>query len=66
MKDVKIDIRVNRDEGMHIKTEGTGEDILKCLALIAISVTDDMNAEHAKFLRMYLCDLIMAAPTNGD
>lgn len=66
MKNVKIDIRVNRDEGMYIKTEGTGEGILKCLALIAIKVTADMSVEHAMTLRGLLCDMIMAAPVNPN
>lgn len=66
MKNVKIDIRVNRDEGMYIKTEGTGEGILKCLALIAIKVTADMSVEHAKVLRGILCDMIMSAPTKEN
>lgn len=66
MKNVKIDIRVNRDEGMYIKTEGTGEGILKCLALIAIKVTADMSVEHAMILRRLLCNMIMSAPTKVD
>lgn len=66
MENVKIDIRVNRDEGMYIKTEGTCEDILKCLALSAIEVTADMSVEHAMILRRLLCNLIMSAPTKVD
>lgn len=66
MKNVKIDIRVNRDEGMFIKTEGTGEEILKCMALIAINVTADMSIEYEKTLRKILCDMIMSAPTKVD
>ena len=66
MKDVKIDIRVNRDEGMYIKTEGTGEDILKGLAIEAIEVTANMNAKNAKVLRGILCDMIMSAPKKVD
>ena len=66
MENVKIDIRVNRDEGMYVETEGICEDILKCLALIAIKVTANMSAEYAMILRRLLCDMIMSAPTNGD
>lgn len=66
MKDVKIDIRVNRGEGMYIKTEGTGEDILKGLAIAAIEVTANIDAKNEKVLRGILCDMIMSAPTNED
>lgn len=66
MKEVKIDIRVNRDEGMYIKTEGTGEDLLKCMALIAINVAANISVEHEKSLRKMLCDMIMSAPTKVD
>lgn len=66
MKNVKIDIRVNRDEGMFIKTEGTGEDILKGLAIAAIEVTANIDAKNAKVLRGILCDMIMSAPTKVD
>ena len=66
MENVKIDIRVNRDEGMHVEAEGACEDILKCLAQIAIGVTADMSVEHAMILRRLLCDMIMSAPTNED
>lgn len=66
MKDVKIDIRVNRGEGMIIKAEGTGKSILKCLARIAIKVTAAMSAEHAMILRRLLCNMIMSTPDNED
>ena len=66
MKNVKIDIRVNRDEGMFIKIEGTGEDILKGLAIAAIEVTANIDAKNAKVLRGILCDMIMSAPTKVD
>lgn len=66
MKNVKIDIRVNRDEGMFIKTEGTGEDILKGLAIAAIEVTANIDAKNAKVLRGILYDMIMSAPTKVD
>ena len=66
MGNVKIDIRVNRDEGMYVETEGTCEDILKCLAQIAIEVTANMSVKHAMILRRLLCDMIMSAPTNED
>ena len=66
MKDVKIDIRVNRDEGMYIKTEGTGEDILKCMAIASIEMTANIDAKNTKVLRGILCDMIMSAPTKVD
>lgn len=66
MENVKIDIRVNRDEGMHVKAEGTNEDILKYLALIAIHVTANMSVEHAMILRRLLCNMIMSTPDNED
>nr|DAF49669.1 MAG TPA: hypothetical protein [Myoviridae sp. ctuev19] len=66
MENVKIDIRVNRDEGMHVEAEGTNEDILKYLALIAIHVTANKSVEHSMILRRLLCDMIMSAPTNED
>lgn len=66
MENVKIDIRVNCDEGMHVEAEGASEDILKYLALIAINVTANMSAEYAMILRRLLCDMIMSAPDNED
>lgn len=66
MENVKIDIRVNRDEGMHVEAEGTNEDILKYLALIAIHVTANMSVEHAMILRRLLCNMIMSTPDNED
>lgn len=66
MENVKIDIRVNRDEGMHVEAEGTSEDILKYLALIAIHVTANMSVEHAMILRRLLCNMIMSTPDNED
>lgn len=66
MENVKIDIRVNRDEGMYVETEGTCEDILKSLALIAINVIANMSAEHAMILRRLLCNMIMSTPDNED
>nr|DAF86365.1 MAG TPA: hypothetical protein [Siphoviridae sp. ctmxA102] len=66
MGNVKIDIRVNRDEGMYVETEGTCEDILKCLAQIAIEVTANMSVKHAMILRRLLCNMIMSTPDNED
>ena len=66
MKDVKIDIRVNRDEGMYIKTEGTGEDTGKSVALTELNVAGNISVEHEKSLRKMLCDMIMSAPTKVD
>lgn len=66
MENVKIDIRVNRDEGMHVEAEGTNEDILKYLALIAIHVAANISVEHEKSLRKMLCDMIMSAPTREN
>lgn len=66
MENVKIDIRVNRDEGMYVKTEGINADILKYLALIAINVTANMSVEHAMILRRLLCSMIMSTPTNEE
>lgn len=66
MGDFEIDILMNRSKGMHITTNGTGEDILKGLAIAAIEVTENMDLKNAKVLRGILCDMIMDAPTNGD
>ena len=65
MGDFEIDIRLNRT-GFHAITNGTGEDILKGLALIALEVTTKMDAKNAKVLRTILCDIIMSAPDNED
>lgn len=66
MENVEIDIRVNRDGGMHVEAEGSNEDILKYMALIAINVIANMSVEHEMILRRLLCDMIMSAPTNED
>lgn len=67
MGDFEIEILMNRSsKGMHITTNGTGEDILKGLAIAAIEVTANIDAKNAKVLREMLCDMIMSAPTNGD
>lgn len=66
MGDFEIDILMNRSKGMHITTNGTGEDILKGLAIAAIEVTANMDLKNAKVLRGMLCDMIMSAPANGD
>ena len=66
MGDFEIDIRMNRSNGMHITTNGTGEDILKGLAILATEVTAKMDAKNAKVLRRMLCDMIMSAPTKVD
>lgn len=59
-----VGILMNRSEGMHITTNGTGEDILKGLAIAAIEVTANMDAKNANVLRGILCDMIMSAPKN--
>lgn len=64
MGDFEISILINRSEGMHITTNGTGEDILKGLAIAAIEVTANMDAKNANVLRGILCDMIMSAPKN--
>ena len=64
MGDFEIGIIMNRSDGMHITTKGTGEDILKGLAIVATEVTANMDAKNAKVLRGILCDMIMSAPTN--
>ena len=61
-----IEIFINRINGMHITTNGTGEDILKGLAIAAIEVTENMDSKNAKVLRGMLCDMIMSAPTKVD
>lgn len=66
MGDFEIDILMNRSNGMHITTNGTGEDILKGLAIAAIEVTANMDLKNAKVLRGMLCDMIMSAPTKVD
>lgn len=66
MGDFEIDILISRSNGMHITTNGKGEDILKGLALAAINVTANMDAKNAKILRAMLCDMIMSAPTKVD
>ena len=66
MGDFKIEILMNRSKGMHINTNGTGEDILKGLAIAAIEVTENMDSKNAKVLRRFLCDMIMSAPTKVD
>lgn len=66
MGDFEIDILMNRSEGMHITTNGTGEDILKGLAIAAIEVTENIDAKNAKVFRGILCDMIMSAPTKED
>lgn len=66
MGDFEIAILMNRRDGMHITTNGTGEDILKGLAISAIEVTENMDAKNAKVLRGLLCDMIMSAPTKVD
>lgn len=66
MGDFEIDIRMNRSKGMHITTNGTGEDILKGLALAAIEITANMDAKNAKVLRGILFDMIMSTPTKVD
>ena len=66
MGDFEIEIIMNRINGMHITTNGTGEDILKGLAIAAIEVTAKMDAKNAKVLRGMLCDMIMSAPTKVD
>ena len=66
MGDFEIDIRMNRSNGMHITTNGTGEDILKGLSIVAIDVTANMDAKNAKVLRGILCDMIMSAPTREN
>lgn len=65
MDDLEIDIRLNRT-GLHVNTNGTGEDILKGLALIALDVTTKMDAKNANVLRAILCDMIMSAPKKVD
>lgn len=66
MGDFEIDILMNRSKGMHITTNGTGEDVLKGMAIAAIEVTANIDAENAKLLRGILCDMIMSAPANED
>ena len=66
MGDIEIDRLISRSNGMHINTNGTGEDILKGLAIAAIEVTAKMDAKNAKVLRGMLCDMIMSAPTKVD
>ena len=66
MGDFKIGILMNRSDGIHITTNGTGEDILKGLAIAAIEVTANMDAKNAKVLRGILCDMIMSATTKED
>ena len=66
MGDFEIEIIMNRINGMHITTNGTGEDILKGLAIAAIEVTENMDSKNAKVLRGMLCDMIMSAPTKVD
>ena len=66
MGDFEIEIIMNRINGMHITTNGTGKDILKGLAIAAIEVTENMDSKNAKVLRGILCDMIMSAPTNVD
>lgn len=66
MGDFEIDILMNRSNGMHITTNGIGEDILKGLAIAAIEVTANIDPKNAKVLRGILCDMIMSAPTNED
>ena len=66
MGDFEIEIIMNRINGMHITTNGTGEDILKGLAIAAIEVTENMDSKNAKVLRRMLCDMIMSAPTKVD
>lgn len=66
MGDFEIDILMNRSKGMHITTNGTGEDILKGLAIAAIEVTANIDAKNAKVLRGILCDMIMSAPTREN
>ena len=66
MVDFEIDIHMNRSNGMHITTNGTGEDILKGLAIATINVTENMDSKNAKVLRGILCDMIMSAPTKVD
>ena len=66
MGDFEIDILISRSNGMHITTNGTGEDILKGLAIAAIEVTEHMDSKNAKVLRGMLCDMIMSAPTKVD
>lgn len=66
MGDFEISILINRSDGMHITTNGTGEDILKGLAIAAIKVTENMDAKNANVLRGLLCDMIMSAPTKVD
>ena len=66
MGDFEIEIIMNRINGMHITTNGTGEDILKGLAIAAIKVTENMDSKNAKVLRGMLCDMIMSAPTKVD
>lgn len=66
MVDFEICILMNRSDGMHITTNGTGEDILKGMAIAAIDVTENMDAKNAKVLRGILCDMIMSAPTKVD
>ena len=65
MGDFEIEIIMNRING-HITTNGTGEDILKGLAIAAIEVTENMDSKNAKVLRGMLCDMIMSAPTKVD
>lgn len=65
MGDFEIGIIMNRSDWMHITTNGTGEDILKGLAISAIEVTANMDAKNAKVLRRLLCDMIMSAPVKG-
>ena len=66
MGDFEIDILISRSNGMHITTNGTGEDILKGLAIAAIEVTENMDSKNAKVLRRMLCDMIMSSPTKMD
>ena len=66
MGDFKIEILMNRSNGMHINTNGTGKDILKGLAIAAIELTAKIDAKNAKILRRMLCDMIMSAPTKVD
>ena len=66
MGDFKIEIFMNRINGMHITTNGTGKDILKGLAIAAIELTANMDAKNEKVLRRMLCDMIMSAPTKVD
>lgn len=65
MGKVKFAVRVE-DKNIEIRTDDTGINILKYLALIADRVISEMSVEHEKTLRKKLCDMIMSAPTNED